>query len=1087
MPFKLKIPFYTLNLQLGENIIIRYPLTDKNALHIGPSQQLILRRFQELYQSKVLDQGRLAELLDDYRSGEFLHGDIQVYFPGAKDGISYPAMELEFRYYYTQNENGWWGVVPALGIEAFGKEAYELEKALREIVRLDFLKNRRLQMVQDILETIWFKSVDLTHNELEFKIPAPGELQKAGKDESEGFLPKVGQELIMSSPQLFGMEKEMKQLLRDVKNEYSRNILLVGPRGVGKTTMVWELARARKKERVAGKIWETTASLLIKELVSGSGWRSNLVKLIKELNSQTDFLFVRNLMELFEVGKYEGNSVSVAEYMQSFLAKGTLSIISECTEDELAKIELDHPGFLSLFHLVRLQQPEGTLLEKIIQQKAALIAGDLKMNISAEAVQEVIRLINRFMPYEGMPGTPVRFLERLILHRPESDATGDTISVSEITQRFCRESGLPVFMVDQNVSMDLEEVSGHFKSNIFGQDQAIESVTDTLATVKMGLSRKDKPIASLLFTGPTGVGKTELAKTLAEYMFGSRDRMVRFDMSEFADPLSIYRLSGFSGQEGLLSDAVRKEPFCVLLFDEVEKAHQGFFDLLLQILGEGRLTDGTGKLVNFCSTIILMTSNIGVDVLQRSSVNLVGNSKSEKVEQLQEQLDTEVQKFFRAELYNRIDKVVIFKPLDELGIRRVVDREMAKLYAREGIKYRKIQLTISEEVYGYLSEVGYDENYGARYLQRALREELVIPLSRILNRFDSDEQLIVKVGMDSNKIKIEAEEDPLGFELLLEELEVANYANHASNLRRAINNLRESHLYNWLQSELEMIESRDANSDSSGSPWKDASKSRMYHDYYQCKERHESLTNIIVSHEEDLSMAYLGFKSYNPTINEKIEQWTFDFFDYKLKLISTLRPQFNKAYFAVYGGEPSEIARFYASFFKALDFNVEGHTIWFREKYYTEDILHEVEGENGVVYNRRGPREAYIKIPVNNWEKDFRREHKNDLLYGVEFVITGPCVLLAFKNETGMQSWTFGDHDERLYLINVEESKPETPKLIHRSETYKKQKSMRRILMTKENEPFIQGKSGKSKEPLAKWLEEKVMEHFVVEVEKAIE
>ncbi|KAA3635270.1 MAG: ATP-dependent Clp protease ATP-binding subunit [Bacteroidetes bacterium] len=551
--------------------------------------------------------------------------------------------------------------------------------------------------------------------------------------------------------------------------------------------------------------------------------------------------------------------------------------------------------------------------------------------------------------------------------------------------------------------------------------------------------------------------------------------------------MSIYRLSGCSGQEGLLCDAVRKEPFCVLLFDEVEKAHQGFFDLLLQILGEGRMTDGTGKLVNFCSTIILMTSNIGVDVLQRSSVNLVGNSKSEKIEQLQDQLDREVQKFFRAELYNRIDKVVIFKPLDELGIRRVVDREMAKLYDREGIKYRKMQLTIDDEVYTYMSQVGYDENYGARYLQRSMREELIIPLSRTLNLYESDEQLIVKVGMNTDGISIVAQEDPLGFELLLEELEVANYANHASNLRRSINNLRESHLYNWLQSELEMIESKDSGTDASGSPWKDASKSRKYHDYYQCKEKHESLTDTIISYEEDLSLAYLGFKSYQPKINEKIEQWTFDFFDYKLKLISTLRPQFNKVYFAIYGGEPSEITRFYAEFFKSLDFSLEAHTVWFREKFYTEDILHEVEGENGEVYNRRGPREAYIKMPVNNWKKDFRPEHKNDLLYGVEFVVTGPCVLLALSNETGMQSWTFGDHDERLYLINVEKSQQETPKLIHRSETYKRQKSMRRVLMNKEMEPYIQGKSGKSKEPLGKWLEEKVMDNFIVEVEKAIE
>ncbi len=1086
MPFKLKIPFYTLNLQLGENVVIRYPLTDKDALHIGSSHHSIIKRFRELYQSKVLDGGKLIEILDDYKSGEFLQGDTSVFFPAASDGISHPALELDFRYFYTSGENGCWGIIPALGIEAFGKDEYDLEMGLKEVVRLDFLKNRRLQMVQDILETIWFKSVTLNFNEIDFRIPTPGEVSLKSAEQSEKMLHQVAQEVVISRQQLFGMEKEMEQLIRNARNNYTRNILLVGPHGVGKTTMVWELARVKKQHRLTGRIWETTASLLIKELVFGGGWKPNLVSLIKEINSQSDFLFVRNLMELFEVGKYEGNNVSMAEYMQTFLSKGSLSLISECTEEELAKIELNYPGFLSLFHLVRLQQPEGDVLQNIIIRKIASIAHQQKITISEEAVREMVRLINRFMPYEGMPGTPIRFLERLMLHRSPSDQTGATITQAEVTERFCKESGLPVFMVDPDIPMDLSLVTRYFEQNIFGQQQAVNAVVDTLATVKMGLSRKDKPIASLLFTGPTGVGKTELAKTLAAYMFGSRDRMIRFDMSEFADPYSIYRLSGYSSQEGLLSDAVRKEPFCVILFDEVEKADQGFFDLLLQILGEGRLTDGSGRLVNFCSTIILMTSNIGVDILKRSAVSLIGKNKKQALSHLSEQLDGEVQKFFRPELYNRIDKVVIFRPLDPSGIRKVVDREIEKLYKRDGIKYRKINLAIKKDVYDHFGRIGYDENYGARFLQRTLREKLVIPLARAINHFDSDDQLVVEVVLEDGQIKVLAEEDPLGFELLLEELEIANYANHASGLRRAIANLKESHLYNWLNSELEMIESKGAEEEDNASPWKNPSQSRKYHDYYKCRQEHESLTQTIEAYETELSLAYLNFNSYTPQINEKVDQWTVDFFHYKLNLISTLRPEYNNAFFAIYGGKPEEIVRFYVHIFKSMQFKVTGHSVWFRERYYQQEILHEVEAENGEMANRRAPREEYIKTPVRDWEKLFKPEQKGDLLYGFELVISGPCAFLAVKSENGTQAWNFGEHDERIYLVTVEDKITETPKLIHRSEYYKRQKSMRKVDVNKDENYFIRLKSGKSKEPLGPWLEDRMMDQLVQEVENAI-
>jgi ATP-dependent Clp protease ATP-binding subunit ClpA len=512
---------------------------------------------------------------------------------------------------------------------------------------------------------------------------------------------------------------------------------------VGKTTLIRELAYRKAELSLDRDILETTAARMIKELTGERGWQDNIMHFIKELRETDAILFVRNLRELFEVGQYVGNEVSVADFLQPFLTRGEITLVGESTEAEKSQIELRSPSYLAGFHVLNIEEPRGKRLEKIILDRVSTTAGQQEVSVTKEAIHEVVRLNKRFSPYAGFPGKPIRFLESLILERKADDRyRSKRLGKSEIIRHFCEASGLPIFMVDPSVPMQLERTDSFFSNQLFGQPDAVKSLVDVLASVKTALTRTGKPIASFLFVGPTGVGKTEFAKVLAEYMFGSRDRMERFDMSEYASPYAVGQLTGLiPGQDGILTAALRRQPFSVVLFDEIEKAHPSFYDLLLQVLSEGRLSDPKGQVANFCSSIIIMTSNIGASNLQE---NRIGWTREVDQNTVQTHFQAAVQSHFRPELVNRIDKIIPFVPLGQEEMKKVLDREIRLLRNREGINNRKMHFQIEEEVLDYLAQKGYDPVYGARYLQRTLREELIIPLARALNREDLDDQLAVK-------------------------------------------------------------------------------------------------------------------------------------------------------------------------------------------------------------------------------------------------------------------------------------------------------------------------------------------------------
>ena len=1041
MAYKLKVPFYAVEMTFLESGPVQVPMFEHNVAKMSNHSYQMMKHFEKAFQSKIIDKGKYYQILDYFQGAEFHKGTIETTFKASKDRLTHPEFDLTFEYFYKEVERGFWGMIPILGLEAFGKELTLLEKNLQEAVKLEFARKKRLKYLKTVIETQWFSQSKLLEKEVNLSFHTPSELAKIHDRQKEELLPKVAQKLNLNRKVAYGIQKEVEQLANILKGKFGRSVIIVGASGVGKTSLVWEMAFQKYKLGVRQHIYETTASTLIKELTRETGWQDNLAYLCRELAIKGDTLYIRNLLELFEVGQYEGNSVSMADYLRSYLSRGEISVISECTEEEFAKIELRSPNYVSLFQVIRLEEPEG--LEDIVIQKIENIAQNQKLKIDQEAIRETIRLNKRYMPYSGFPGKPVRFLEGILLNHFSENNTEDPLKLTKtiVYQQFSEEAGMPQFMIDPSVPMKLERVLHHFQSNIFGQDKAVRNVVDLLASVKTALTRQGKPIASFLFVGPTGVGKTEMAKVLAEFMFGSRDRMIRFDMSEFSTAQQVMRLTGLSYfQDGLLTSAVRQTPFSVLLFDEIEKASPVFYDLLLQLLSEGRLTDSSGRLVNFCSTIIIMTSNIGAANLQTGRV---GWKNDLDVKAISEHFSSAVRKHFRPELFNRIDQVIPFEPITRDVIRYVVNREMGLFRKREGISNREIDFKIHDEVFDFVGAKGYNPKYGARQIQRAIREQLVIPLATRLNDFAYDEKLEVHLSIKNDQIEFELETDPLKFDLLMEELTRNEFADHAGVLRRSIRLLQEGNFFIQLTSQLDMLEQKRKKL-GDRKFWK-TKKGEQYSFYLATKERVKEMSTVIESYEEELMLVGMGLKSYNTNIIEDIKTWEKSYFDIKMELYSRIHQESDRCRLAIYGRDLRDIINIYFKIFEAKGYIAAASTLWFRESYFNEIVEIEQKHEDpitGIITKsiKSVPRNEYVlkAFDHNKPNMSYIAQESGDMFVGIEIDLFGQCPYLFFSEETGYHRAKWEHQNQNFYHIIVSEdiNVNSTPLDIHRKKHF---------------------------------------------------
>ena len=595
--------------------------------------------------------------------------------------------------------------------------------------------------------------------------------------------PKKGKQKRQQVIPGFHIDDRIRKLADRLSEPNRQSVLLVGPAGVGKSKTVHELAI--RKEQFGFEpfeFWETSGSRIVAGMTGFGQWQERCQKITDELKHRDGILHIGNLLELLETGKSSNQVQSIASWMQTHIQRGTLQVIAECTPEQLVIIEASDPQLLESLTSMRIERPDSDLQRRIFGSVLDHLLERLPRSegVTAlpEALDSVFWLHQRYATYSANPGRPIQFLQRLVEDAwHELDQSTDPnhkvqIDAEFVGRAFSAQTGLPFFLLNRNEPLELEAMENWFHERVIGQPVPVETVTNLIATIKSGLSPLGKPIASLMFIGPTGVGKTEMAKSLAEFMFGSQQRLLRFDMSEFADPMSVQRLIGGTGEkEGVLTGKVKQHPFSVVLFDEFEKAHPAFFDLLLQMLGEGRLTDGQGRTTDFSTTIIVITSNLGAQQFKPVSFGFAGSDSDPAANdrRYEDHFIDEVRKKLRPELFNRLDRIVPFRPLQMETVQKIVGRELEKLKKREGIWYRPITVNVDESVISWLAKSSMDLRYGARPIQRLIHDRITVPLSEKLATYSREQSVAVDVNLDLEVTPARIRIDAKGVEVGVQE------------------------------------------------------------------------------------------------------------------------------------------------------------------------------------------------------------------------------------------------------------------------------------------------------------------------------
>lgn len=616
-----------------------------------------------------------------------------------------------------------WVLLPTLGQVVYVPEleAEQMLEALRaEARRIVAASDVDGVAYLDLLPPAGFELArPLVEVDLEWGASASGKAaaKARARREAQKLLDQIGRPLSESPHAVLG--RDVTALRSLLQGPEPHSLVLVGDPGAGKTAWLKAAASSAGRSLVATSGAELVAGQ------SGLGQLEGRVEAVVEAAKLCDAsIYFEDFEDLFagRSGGYE----DIAGLLRRHLQQGTLCIIGELTPEGYDRLSQRHVGFFSFlqrFNVSALsrQQTLDILRERVPRRRDV-------PRMSAAGQEQVLALVERYEPYRVLPGKAVKLFDELC-GKSAGGSAATELSADDVLHGFAIKTGIPAFLLRDERSLDIDTVERFLHQHVIGQKHAVRRVAETLCSVKAGLQPTGKPLATLLFLGPTGVGKTELSKALARFLFGSGERMARFDMSEYSDAYAADRLiRGTERADGVLTRRVREQPFGVVLLDEIEKAHSSVFDLLLQVAGEGRLSDARGKVAHFDNTIIILTSNLGAQH-RRARVGF-GDSSAEG--DAQYYLD-QVEKHFRPELVGRLDSIVSFSSLDAEEIKQVARLSVERIARRTGLEGRQSRLQVTDGALEALAEAGFSASYGARGLRRYLEQGLVAPLSGLIS------------------------------------------------------------------------------------------------------------------------------------------------------------------------------------------------------------------------------------------------------------------------------------------------------------------------------------------------------------------
>ena len=607
------------------------------------------------------------------------------------------------------------------------------------------------------LDVVTYLSHGPKETESENKVSGDEELvdDKAPSSENDYLINLNNQVSNNKIDKIIGRKKEIERLIQILSRRNKNNPLLVGESGVGKTAIAEGLAYLISNNDVPAIIQNTVVySLDIAALIAGTKYRGDFEKRLKGVlsfleNQENPILFIDEIHTIIGAGSASGGSLDVSNLLKPALGKGEIRCIGSTTFQEYRGIFNQNQALSRRFQKIDVIEPNDDECEEILNGIKDIYEEYHDVKYTNESIKSAIELSSKYINDRFLPDKAIDLIDETgaLLNINRKNNKTIKVSKNDIEVTVSKITKIPEQSISSNDKKNLKNIKDNLKRVIFGQDKAVETLSNAIKLSRVGLRDDNKTIGSFLFTGPTGVGKTEISKQLSEILGID---LVRFDMSEYMERHTVSRLigapPGYVGfdQGGLLTEAIVKSPHCVLLLDEIEKAHPDIFNILLQVMDAGQLTDNNGRKSDFRNVILIMTTNIGAELLSKRNIGFAeASNESDAMQSLN--------RLFSPEFRNRLDETIQFNYLDKTVILSIVDKFLTKLQAQ--LDKRNVEIVVSKKVIDWIAENGYDKEMGARPMERFISQNIKKPLVDKLLFGNLKSGGVIKLDIEKGELK----------------------------------------------------------------------------------------------------------------------------------------------------------------------------------------------------------------------------------------------------------------------------------------------------------------------------------------------